>query len=33
LAVADYRARLQALPALRHLTIEVHRCPGASPRP
>jgi hypothetical protein len=31
--VADYRARLQALPALRHLTIEVHRCPGAIPRP
>jgi cation diffusion facilitator family transporter len=28
LAVADYRARLQALPALRHLTVEVHRCPG-----
>jgi cation diffusion facilitator family transporter len=32
LAVVDYRARLQTLPALRHLTIEVHRCPGAGPR-
>jgi len=24
-----YRERLAALPALRHITIEVHRCPGA----
>jgi cation diffusion facilitator family transporter len=31
LPAADYRARLQALPALRHLTVEVHRCPGAGP--
>jgi cation diffusion facilitator family transporter len=30
---ADYRARLQALTALRHVTIEVHRCPGARPPP
>ena len=28
LTAADYRARLQALPTLRHLTIEVHRCAG-----
>jgi cation diffusion facilitator family transporter len=25
---ADYRARLQALPELQHVTIEVHQCPG-----
>jgi cation diffusion facilitator family transporter len=31
LAVVDYRARLQGLPTLRHLTVEVHRCPGAGP--
>jgi cation diffusion facilitator family transporter len=31
LAVADYRARLLGLPTLRHLTVEVHRCPGAGP--
>jgi cation diffusion facilitator family transporter len=31
LAAADYRKRLQALPALRHLTVEVHRCPGPGP--
>jgi cation diffusion facilitator family transporter len=29
LAVVDYRARLESLPRLRHLTIEVHRCQGA----
>jgi Co/Zn/Cd efflux system component len=30
LAALAYRERLSALPALRHVTIEVHRCPGAT---
>jgi cation diffusion facilitator family transporter len=31
LPAADYRARLAAIEPLRHVTVEVHRCPGASP--
>jgi cation diffusion facilitator family transporter len=31
LAAADYRARLAAIEPLRHVTVEVHRCTGASP--
>jgi cation diffusion facilitator family transporter len=30
---AEYRARLAHLPQLRHLTIEVHACPGCAPSP
>jgi cation diffusion facilitator family transporter len=33
LPAVEYRARLLALSAVRHVTIEVHRCPGAGPRP
>lgn len=29
LAPADYRRRLSAVPELRHVTVEVHRCPAA----
>lgn len=29
-SASDYRARLQSLPELRHVTLEVHRCTGAS---
>jgi cation diffusion facilitator family transporter len=32
LPAADYRQRLVAIERLRHVTVEVHRCPGASPR-
>jgi cation diffusion facilitator family transporter len=28
---ADYRARLQPMPELQHVTIEVHQCPGCGP--
>jgi cation diffusion facilitator family transporter len=31
LDAADYRRRLAAIEPLRHVTVEVHRCPGASP--
>ncbi len=31
LAAAEYRQRLAAIEPLRHVTVEVHRCPGASP--
>ena len=31
LAAAEYRTRLAAIEPLRHVTVEVHRCPGASP--
>ncbi len=31
LPAADYRTRLAAIEPLRHVTVEVHRCPGASP--
>ncbi len=30
-AAAVYRTRLQAVEELRHVTVEVHRCPGAAP--
>ncbi|CAD5372547.1 Cobalt-zinc-cadmium resistance protein CzcD [Rubrivivax sp. A210] len=30
LPAADYRSRLDALALLRHVTVEVHRCPGAA---
>jgi cation diffusion facilitator family transporter len=30
LSAAAYRGRLGAIPALRHVTVEVHRCPGCS---
>ncbi len=30
LPAADYRARLAGIEPLRHVTVEVHRCPGAS---
>jgi cation diffusion facilitator family transporter len=31
LAAADYRQRLGVVKQLRHVTVEVHRCPGAAP--